>query len=64
MSSIILTPRRKPADVKKLMGATEIEQMFLASTLGRVVIDLGWFPKITNNQQQYKLPLFADAVYL
>jgi hypothetical protein len=42
------------ADVKRLMGATEIQQMFLASTLGRVIIDQGLFPKITNNQQQYK----------
>ena len=42
------------ADVKKLMGPSEVEQMFLASTLGRVVIDLGWLPRITNNQEQYK----------
>jgi hypothetical protein len=42
------------ADVKRLMGATEIQQMFLASTLGRVVIDLGWFPDITASQKQAK----------
>jgi hypothetical protein len=47
-----LTP--SAANVKKLMGPTEIEQMFLASTMGRVIIDQGLFPKITNNQQQYK----------
>jgi uncharacterized membrane protein YhhN len=42
------------ADAKKFMGANEIEQMFLSSTMGRVIADLGWFPKITNDQQQYK----------
>jgi hypothetical protein len=42
------------SDVKKLMGSTEIQQMFLASTLGRVIIDLGLFPKITSDLQQYK----------
>ncbi len=43
----------KAANAQKMMGSTEIEQMFLASTLGRVITDLGWFPKITNNQQLY-----------
>jgi hypothetical protein len=38
---------------KKLVGPSEIDQMFLASTLGRVIIDLGWFPKISDNQQLY-----------
>lgn len=42
------------AVVKKMLGPTEIQQMFLESTMGRVIIDLGWFPKITNNQQRYK----------
>jgi Sulfatase len=41
------------ADAQKMMGPTEIEQMFIASTLGRVITDLGWFPKITDNQQLY-----------
>jgi hypothetical protein len=41
------------AAAQKMMGPTEIEQTFLASTLGRVITDLGWFPKITNNQQLY-----------
>ena len=43
----------KAAEARKGQGATEIEQMFLASTLGRVITDLGWFPKITDNQQLY-----------
>jgi hypothetical protein len=42
------------AEAKKFMGGNEIEQMFLSSTMGRVTADLGWFPKITNDQQQYK----------
>jgi hypothetical protein len=43
----------KAAEAQKMMGPTEIEQMFLASTMGRVINDLGLFPKITDNQQLY-----------
>jgi hypothetical protein len=42
------------ADAKKLIGSTEIQRIFLASTLGRVIIDLGWFPKLTDNQELYR----------
>jgi len=41
-------------DTKSVLGISEIDQMFLSSTMGRVIIDLGLLSKATNDQQQYK----------
>jgi hypothetical protein len=41
------------ADAKRLMGPSEVEQLFIASTMARVINDLGWFPKITDDQSLY-----------
>jgi len=43
----------KAVAAQKMMGPTEVEQSFLQSTMGIVILELGWFPKITKNQQLY-----------
>jgi len=42
------------ADTKSVLGISEIDQMFLSSTMGHVIIDLGWLSKTTDNQQADK----------
>jgi len=42
------------ADTNGVMGISEIDQMFLSSTMGHVAIDLGWLSKIADNQYQDK----------
>jgi len=39
------------ADTKSVMAISEIDQMFLSSTMARVIVDLGLLSKIANNQQ-------------
>lgn len=41
------------AKAQEMNGPTEVEQTFLSSTMGSVILQLGWFPKITKNQELY-----------